>query len=87
MKYEFQAGPTDAENRKMLNEKVLYLIDSGTAAQAGISSADIYNAYSGDGGLHGLARKDYDSYHSYSQSKKEIENGQFFLHRRIFAGW
>lgn len=78
MKYEYHPGPTDTESRKTLNEKVLYLIDSGTAAQAGITGEDIYNAYTGDGGLHGLARKDYDSYHSYSEAKKEIENGQFF---------
>lgn len=25
-----------------------------------------------------MARKDYDNYHSYSEAKKEIENGQFF---------
>jgi len=78
MKYEYQAGPTSTESRRTLNEKVLYLIDSGTAAQSGISSEDIYNAYSGEGGLHGLKRKDYDDYHSYSEAKKEIENGQFF---------
>ena len=59
MKYEYHPIPTDAKNRKTLNEKVLYLIDSGTAAQADITSEDIYNAYSGDGGLHGLERKDY----------------------------
>ena len=62
----------------MLNEKVLYLLDSGTAAQAGITGEDIYNAYTGDGGLHGLERKDFDNYHSYTEAKKEIENGQFF---------
>ena len=78
MKYEYHPGPTDAESRKTLNEKVLYLIDSGTAAQAGITGEDIYNAYTGDGGLHGLERKDFDNYHSYSEAKKEIENGQFF---------
>ena len=78
MKYNYCPGPTDTESRKMLNEKVLYLIDSGTAAQAGITSEDVYNAYTGDGGLHGLDRKDYDNYHSYSEAKKEIENGQFF---------
>lgn len=78
MKYEYHSGPSDAESRRMLNEKVLYLIDSGTAAQAGITCEDIYNAYSGDGGLHGLTRKDFDDYHSYSEAKKEIENGQFF---------
>ena len=78
MKYQYHIGPSDAESRKILNEKVLYLIDSGTAAQAGITSEDIYNAYTGDGGLHGLDRKDFDNYHSYSEAKKEIENGQFF---------
>ena len=78
MKYQYHIGPSDAESRKILNEKVLYLIDSGMAAQAGITSEDIYNAYTGDGGLHGLDRKDFDDYHSYSEAKKEIENGQFF---------
>ena len=78
MKYEHHPGPSDAESRRTLNEKVLYLIDSGTAAQAGITSEDIYNAYTGSGGLHGLDRKDFDSYHSYSEAKKELENGQFF---------
>ena len=78
MKYSHHPVPSDAESRRALNEKVLYLIDSGTAAQAGITGEDIYNAYTGDGGLHGLERKDFDSYHSYSEAKKEIENGQFF---------
>ena len=78
MKYEYHSGPSDAESRRTLNEKVLYLIDSGTAAQAGITGEDIYNAYTGDGGLHGLDRKDFDNYYSYSEAKKEIENGQFF---------
>ena len=66
------------EQRKALNEKVLYLIDSGSAEETGITSEDIYNAYTGEGGLHGLERADFDSYHAYSEKKKEIENGQFF---------
>ena len=78
MKYSHHPAPSNVESRRTLNEKVLYLIDSGTAAQAGITGEDIYNAYTGDGGLHGLERKDFDSYHSYSEAKKEIENGQFF---------
>ncbi len=78
MKYKYYPGPTDAKSRTILNEKVLYLIDSKTAAQADITNEDIYNAYSGDGGLHGLKRSDYDNYHNYSEAKKEIENGQFF---------
>jgi len=78
MKYTYQEMSLTHEQRKALNEKVLYLIDSGTAEQAGITGDDIYNAYTGDGGLHGLDRSDYDNYHAYSEKKKEIENGQFF---------
>ena len=78
MKYEVQPAPTDGEKRRVLNEKVLYLIDSGLAQSAGITNADMFNAYTGDGGLHGLERGDYENYHEYSEAKKEIENGQFF---------
>ena len=78
MKYQFSPAPSDPESRKILNEKVLYLIDSDTSKENGITAEDIYNAYTGDGGLHGLERADFDSYHDYSEKKKEIENGQFF---------
>ena len=63
--------------RPVLND-VLYLIDAGLTEDVNISREDIYNAYTGDGGLHGLKRSDYDSYADYSDAKKEIENGQFF---------
>ena len=63
------------EQRKALNEKVLYLIDSNSAEQAGITSEDIYNAYTGEGGLHGLERADFDSYHAYSEKKKRLRTG------------
>lgn len=62
----------------MLNEKVLYLINSGTEPEAGVTAEDVYNAYTGDGVLHGLESGDYNDYHIYSEAKKEIENGQFF---------
>ena len=78
MKYTASQSPIPQSSRKSLNEKVLYLIDSGKAAESGISQEDIYNAYTGNGGLHGLNRYDYDSYHTYSKAKKELENGQFF---------
>ena len=78
MKYQFSPAPSDPDSRKTLNEKVLYLIDSGTAEENGITPEDIYNAYTGDGGLHGLERGDFDNYHEYSEKKKEAENGQFF---------
>lgn len=78
MKYQYQQTPIPQSKRKVLNEKVLSLIDSGTADTFDISREDIFNAYTGDGGLHGLDRKDFANYHAYSEAKKEIENGQFF---------
>ena len=78
MKYQYQSHPINLEQRKALNDKVLYLIDSKGADGAGITKEDIFNAYTGDGGLHGLQYQDFDDYHSYSEQKKEIENGQFF---------
>ena len=78
MKYTHQEMDLTQEQRKALNEKVIYLIDSGSREQAGITGEDIYNAYTGEGGLHGLERADFDNYQAYSEKKKEIENGQFF---------
>ena len=83
MKYQPQVLHLTLEQRRMLNEKVLYLIDSGTAAQYNITSEDIYNAYTGTGGLHGLKRGDFDNYHQYSEQKKQFENGQFFTPAKL----
>ena len=83
MKYAYQGESIPQDKRKALNEKVLYLIDSGRCGECSISPEDIYNAYTGDGGLHGLERADYENYHAYSEAKKEIENGQFFTPPRL----
>ena len=78
MVYQYEPVTLTAEQRMEFNEKILYLIDSGGCGRAGITRGDIFNAYTGDGGLHGLERADYDSYHAYSEAKKAAENGQFF---------
>ena len=78
MKYTHYDSSVPQESRKEFNEKILYLIDNAKLDEFQISNNDIYNAYTGVGGLHGLNRKDYDNYASYSDAKKEIENGQFF---------
>lgn len=78
MKYQFLNQTVPQNSRQSLNEKILYLIDNDLAESSGITREDIYNAYTGDGGLHGLSFKDYGSYSEYSEAKKEIENGQFF---------
>lgn len=61
-----------------MNQKILSLIDSDTADKHGITPEDIYNAYTGDGGLHGLSYADYGNRAAYTAAKREIENGQFF---------
>ena len=78
MKYQDQHTPVPQEHREGLNKKIIYLIDSGRAEEFGISREDIFNAYTGIGGLHGLKQEDFANYHEYSEEKKQFENGQFF---------
>lgn len=83
MKYANYNETIPKDHRSEFNEKVLYLIDSSTAEDHGITPEDLYNAYTGDGGLHGLDRKDFDNYHGYSEAKKQVENGQFFTPHKL----
>ncbi len=83
MKYSYYGETIPLDQRNALNEKVLYLIASGTLENCAITPEDIYNAYTGDGGLHGLEQGDYENYHQFSEAKKEIENGQFFTPPRL----
>lgn len=78
MKYTFHDEIIPQEARCELNDKILYIVDQDIAEQEGITREDIFNAYTGDGGLHGLKRSDFANYHEYGEAKKEIENGQFF---------
>lgn len=43
-----------------------------------LSIEDTYNSYSGKGGLHGIEFKECDSFHAYTEAKKEFELWQFF---------
>jgi trans-aconitate methyltransferase len=74
--YQISDTIVPQEKRKELNEKILYIIENNI--DAGITKQDIFNAYTGEGGLHGLKFNNYDSFHSYTEAKKEIENGQFY---------
>ena len=71
------------ERRREINEKILYLINTHTAEESGITKGDVFNCYTGNGGLHGLDRKDYASFHEYTQAKKEKEFGQFFTPPKV----
>lgn len=78
MKYQNKNQLIPQDQRKALNDKILYLIDNNETAKFNITHEDIFNAYTGDGGLHELEFNNYNSYHAFSEAKKEIENGQFF---------
>ena len=63
MKYKNMQQEIPQESRQGLNDKILYLIDNDLAESSGITCEDIYNAYTGDGGLHGLKYSDFDNYY------------------------
>lgn len=66
------------DKRANINAKILYLVTNNLAETSNITPADIFNSYTGDGGLHGLEREDFANYREYSEAKKAAENGQFF---------
>ena len=80
MKYPIKNIIVPQEKRKEINEKCLYVIENDLKV---LSQVDIFNVYSGDGGLHGLEYSNYNSFHSYTEAKKEIEQGQFFTPHNI----
>lgn len=68
--------------RKTLNSKILASIADGKGA---ISAEEVYNGYTGIGGLHDLKQADFSSYHDFAQAKREAEMGQFFTPHTICA--
>lgn len=77
-KFKDQGQLIPQEARQEVNNKLLYLIDNDLAEKSGISREDVFNSYTGDGGLHGLKYSDFGNYAEYASAKREIENGQFF---------
>ena len=80
-KYKILKVSIPQDKRADINEKVLSILASGD--MQGITLEDVFNSYTGIGGLHGLSKSNYDSYHDYSKAKKEIEHGQFFTPHEI----
>ena len=79
MKYKDFGETVPQNQRKDINDKIEYIVNQGlTEEQTGISKEDIFNAYTGKGGLHGLNYNNYSSYYDYQKAKQEIEQGQFF---------
>lgn len=79
MKYNFSNEVIPQECRKDINSKIEYIVNHGLSeAETGISKDDIFNAYTGVGGLHGLDFNNYGNYFDYQKAKADIEQGQFF---------
>ena len=68
------------DKRAEINEKILFSINSGKDL---IPAENVYNCYTGIGGLHNLKQSDFASYTEYSNAKKEFEMGQFFTPHEI----
>lgn len=66
--------------RKEVNAKILSAIESGKGS---MPAEEVYNGYTGIGGLHELKQSDFSSYHDYAQAKREAEMGQFFTPHAI----
>lgn len=74
MKYQFDAARLSKDKRAFLNEQVITKLQTAQV----VSAAEVFNQYTGIGGLHGLKYVDFDSFNAYTEAKKEIELGQFF---------
>lgn len=74
MIYQYSSQKIPQHQRAAINKKILAAIDQ----QGELSKEEIFNSYTGIGGLHNLKQVDFDSYHAYSNAKKEVEKGQFF---------
>lgn len=78
MKYQISVERIPQSQRKEINEKILYLIESNTCQENDITSQDIYSSFTGKGSLHNLDFKDFDNRYEYTEAKKLEEVGQFF---------
>lgn len=76
MKYSSRETAMPLAERAHYNETVVSLIRSGDTAE--LAQEEVYNQFTGKGGLHGLRRSEFNSYYDYAEAKKEIEQGQFF---------
>ena len=76
MKYKSSSTTIPFDRREEINNKILDYISLSKLPEP-LTPEDIYNAYTGVGGLHGLERSQFPTFHEYTQGKKEIEQGQF----------
>lgn len=79
MKYKIENQTIPKSSREEINEKIIHIISNNLSEkETSITKNDIFNSYTGKGGLHNLKYDDYNNYHEYKKDKQEIEQGQFF---------
>lgn len=83
MKYQIPKEIIPQDQRKEINDKILYLIETDTCSENGITQEDIFSSFTGKGKLHNLNFKEYENYYEYSEAKKVEEQGQFFTPHKI----
>jgi hypothetical protein len=76
--YDPQTVEIPKDLRSEINEKIVHVIETKAHKDYDLTREEIFNSYTGKGGLHGLDRADFKNYHEYSQAKKSYEGGQFF---------
>jgi len=76
--YQISNIEVPQNKRKEINEKIQFMIQNDSCSKHGITKQNIYDMYSGTGGLHGLEFKDFDSFYSFTEAKKLREVGEFF---------
>lgn len=75
MIYPIHQTKLSRSQRAEINEKILMSVLRGKKTY---TNEEIYNNYTGIGGLHGLEMKDFANFHDYTEAKKALEQGQFF---------
>lgn len=75
MIYESKPQRIPQSRREAYNRRILRSIERNDGS---MTREEIFNGYSGLGGLHKLKLSDYNSPYEFSQAKKESEIGQFF---------
>lgn len=79
MKYGITHEVVPQSMREEINKKIEYIVNHNLSEEeTGVTKEDIFNAYTGKGGLHGLHLSNFDNYSSYQKAKGEVEQGQFF---------
>lgn len=73
MKYNNLNQTIPQEQRKQINEKILYCIDNDLCNKYGLTNQIIYNSYTGVGGLHSLEFSKFDSFHSYTKLNRKLK--------------